>query len=146
MILVILVLQEPASAPDDTLAVVLMLPIAFTVSLAAFLAVVGWAKERRREREALYRHETARRLIEQGQMNHEQFAAFVREEAEAPLRWRREGLKLAGLVLAATGVGLLVGLGAVDDVPVRGIGWMPLAVGLVLFLYATLLAPRAPRR
>jgi hypothetical protein len=127
-------------------AVIFLIPIAGIIAIFTFLAVVGWAKERRREREAFYRHETARKLVERGEMNAEQFRTFVEEEALRPLVARREALKLGGLVLLLLGIGMLVGFMEVSDEPVRGIGWMPFGIGLALLVYAYLLAPRAGAR
>lgn len=138
----------PDSTEEITRFMVFLIPIVATFSLFTFLAVVGWAKERRREREAFYRHETARRLVDLGQMNAADFALFLEEERLAPMRARREGLRLAGLVLALCGVGFLVALIRVDnDVTVRGIGWIPLGIGLALLVYGYVLGPRLdPRR
>ena len=48
------------SGTDLQIAIIFLIPVASVIGIFTLLAVVGWAKERRREREASYRHETAR--------------------------------------------------------------------------------------
>src|SRR5258707_11463069 len=43
-----------------------MIPVVGSVVFFAFLSVGGWAQQKRREREAFYRHEVLKKLIEQG--------------------------------------------------------------------------------
>jgi hypothetical protein len=126
------------------LTAVLMIPVASTIAIGAFLSVVGFARERRKEREALYRHETARALVEKGGMNDELFRAFLRDEALRLHRARLETAKLVGLVCVLLGVGMLIGMRNADEVPVRGIGWLPVGIGLGALLYAYVFARREP--
>lgn len=131
--------------PENTdLSAILMIPVVSTIAIGAFLSVVGFARERRKEREALYRHETARALVEKGGMSAEQLHAFLRDEALRPHRSRIEAAKLAGLVCALLGVGMLIGLRNADEVPVRGIGWLPAGIGAGALLYAYVFAGRNP--
>jgi hypothetical protein len=135
------------NGPSDLArAMIFLIPIVATFSLFLFLAVVGWAKERRREREAFYRHETARKLVEQNQMSAADFAAFVEEERIAQLRARREGLKLTGLVLLFCGAAFLVGFVSVEEQVVRGMGFIPFLIGAAILAYVFLLGPRIPKQ
>jgi hypothetical protein len=127
----------------DTTAILLM-PVATVVALGAFFSVVGHARERRKEREALYRHETARAMLERDRLDAAAFEAFLREESLRPHRARLETVKLVGLVFVLAGVGLLIGLRAVEEVPVRGIGRLPAGIGAGALLYAYVLARREP--
>ena len=127
---------------DPGLELVVLIPIATVVALGAFFSVVGWARERRKEREALYRHETARMLVEKGAMSAEQFQGFLDEEARRPRRARLEAARMSGLVCALAGVGLLIGLRAAEEPPVRGIGWMFVGIGVGLLVYAAMAARR----
>src|SRR5260370_22792113 len=43
-----------------------MIPVVGSVVFFAFLSVEGWAQQKRREREAFYRHEVLKKLIEKG--------------------------------------------------------------------------------
>ncbi len=129
---------------DNT--VLFLIPIAGTISLAAFLAVIGWARERRREREALYRHETARRLVDQGKMSNEELVAFLREEVERPARARRDGLRLAGVLLAALGLGMLIAMRSIEDQAARHVGYIPLFLGIPLMIFAPAGASRVSKK
>ena len=123
-------------------AVLFLIPVASVIGIFTLLAVIGYARERRRERESLYRHETARKLVEQGQMNFEQFAAFERAEALRPLAARRRGLALVGSVLSVTG---LMFYGAFQQIrpeaapgmrELAPLGYIPMGIGVVLLLHA----------
>jgi hypothetical protein len=129
-------------------AVLFLIPVAGTIGIFTVLAVVGWAKERRREREALYRHETARKLVEHGQMTFEQFSAFERAEVERPLAARRRALSLAGTLLALAGLAVLVALRQIPEETAPGVrefavlGLIPLAIGAALILHASVPAKK----
>ncbi|UCF32419.1 MAG: hypothetical protein JSV78_08780 [Phycisphaerales bacterium] len=112
----------------------------------SWLAVVGWAIQRRKEREAFYRHETEKRLLEQGDASAEQFLQLRREEERTRWLRRREGLKVGGLITGAIGLGILLGLRFVDTgaLSFSAVGWIPLGIGLVLVLYAYVLYPESP--
>jgi hypothetical protein len=114
------------------------------VAFFSWLAVTGWAKQRRREREAFYRDETEKRLLDKGQASVEQILK-VRNQQER-VRWlqRREGLKLGGLVTTAVGFGIIVGLPMIEGTEQRlaGAGAIPLAIGLALLLYAYSFYPK----
>jgi len=121
--------------------VIFLIPIASIIGLTVLLSVAIWARERRRERETLLRHELDKKLIEKGELDAARLAELAREEAERQWRSRREGLRLAGFVLAASGLGLLIAQHFVGDQKLDGIGWPPLVLGLVLLAYAYFLAP-----
>ena len=123
-------------------AVIFLIPVASVVALGAFFSVVGHARERRKEREALYRHETARAMLDKGTLDARAFEVFLREEAQRPHRARIETMKLIGLVCLLGGLGMLVGMRNVEEIPVRGLGWMPAGIGAGCLLYAYALARR----
>ncbi len=129
--------------PDAAESAIFLMAGVFYVALFAWLAVTGWAAQRRREREAFYRGETERGLVEQGKLTPECLLAMRREEELARLRRRREALKLGGWICAALGAGLHLGLRFVEDKAVYQIGWVPLTLGMALLLYAHLLYPKA---
>ena len=125
-------------------ALLFLMPVACVIGIFTLLAVVGFARERRRERESLYRHETARKLVEQGQMNFEQFAAFERAEALRPLAARRRGLSLVGTVLLLTGVTFWGAFNGIKREAAPGLrelaplGYIPMGIGVALLLHAGL--------
>jgi hypothetical protein len=111
---------------------VALLWIVGTASTFTFLSVFWWALQRRREREALYRHETARRLIERGEA--ERAISWLREDEAAAEGRRREGLRLSALVWIATGTGVLLGLPKLQKEEAI-LGWVPLLIGAALLVY-----------
>jgi hypothetical protein len=121
-----------------------LIVIAITyVALFSWLAITGWARQRRLEREAFYRSETERRLVEKGE-GVEQILRLHRETACARWLRRREGLKLGGLITAAIGAGVVIALRFIDTngVSISSLGWIPLGVGAVVLIYAYALYPK----
>jgi len=104
-------------------------------SMFTFLSVFWWALQRRREREAYYRYELARHLIERAQgTDQAQFLAWLKEQDRLEDRRRRQGLLLGALVLIATGLGVIVGM---EDLAREEsiMGYIPLFIGLAMLLY-----------
>jgi hypothetical protein len=117
------------------------------VSICSFTAVVIWAKERRREREAYYTSETVRKLAELQGPNVSAAVEFFRDAEKNMALRRLEGLKVGGLLAVSVGIGMGVFLRAVDrsdPEPVFLIGIIPLLVGVTLLAYVYLLAPNRP--
>jgi len=143
------------SRPDFALLMLLFIPVVATIGLFTWLAVLGWSRERRREREAFYRHETARKMIEAGRLDHAQFEAFLAEEAARPAAARRTSLAIAGVVLFLAGVGLRLFLEELSNGaeaapgPPPSLAWIPLFIGAALLVCAAfeaLLARRSRRK
>ena len=120
--------------------VVMFVPIVGAVALFTFLAVATYAEERRKEREAYYRYEARKKALEHG-MPGETMIEMQREEELSGQRRRREGLKLGGLVTAGVGVGLLFGLSFITEDAVYTVGYIPLAIGVAIFIYGQWMAP-----
>ena len=117
------------------------------ILLLTLLAVVGWARQRRLEREAYYRHETEKRLVDTGQMTAEWIIKLRAEEERDRWRRRHEGLKLGGLIITALGATSIISLQLVEfvDHSYSALGLIPLGVGLVVLFYAYFLQPRHPK-
>jgi hypothetical protein len=116
------------------------IPIVGAVCLFTFLTVASYAEERRKEREAYYRYEMRKKALEHG-MSAETMLEMQRHEEQAEQRRRREGLKLGGLVTAGVGVGVLFGLSFVTEEAVYMIGYIPLAIGVAIFVYGQWMSP-----
>ena len=137
---------EPNAAQTVTNVMIFLIPLVTTVALFTYLSVVGFAAQRRREREAYYRHEVELKLAERGELTPDRLAQLRQTEDQDRWRRRREALKLAGLVTAACGAGMLLALrGTGDDAP-RGVGWIPLLIGAFLLLYVYVLGARSVMR
>jgi ferric-dicitrate binding protein FerR (iron transport regulator) len=108
-----------------------------------YLAISGWARARRREREALYRYDVLKRLAERA----EDTPAVVRLLEQEALRSearRRTSLEAAGLTTLAAGAALTL---ALLFMPV-GSGWLlgavPAAAGAALLVHTHLARKRSP--
>jgi uncharacterized membrane protein len=122
-----------------------LIPIVTVVSVFVFVAVATWSDNRRKEREAYYRHETYRKILEHSGESNQAVLDLMREEELQQARRRIEGLKLGGLVTTVTGVGVMVFLYFLDPVEaVYLVGLIPLLIGIVLTVYGFFIAPRSP--
>ena len=124
----------------------LILMVCF-VTVFSFLAVAAWLRTRLRERQALYKSETIRKIAE----SQDGTAAlqYLRESEQNAARQRREGQKLGGLITLAVGIGLMIFLRRVPmspeadrDTSAYLVGLLPVLVGVALLIYSYLLAPR----
>jgi hypothetical protein len=119
-----------------------LIPIVGSVALFTFLSIASFAEERRKEREAYYRYEFERRIVEQhGIEALDRLSARKREEEELAHRRSVYGSRSGALILMGVGAGMLVGLRWISD-GVSEVGWIPLAIGVAMLLYATVFAPR----
>ena len=102
-----------ASSGGDSFTAILMVGVIW-VAFFSWLAVTGWARQRRREREAFYRNETEKRLLDKGEATAEQILRVRNQEERVRWLQRREGLKLGGLITVAVGVGIIVALPMIE--------------------------------
>ena len=124
-----------------------LLPIVSIVAVFTFVTVASWAENRRKEREAYYREETYRKILEHGGDSGDRILGLMREEEAGRSRRRIEGQRLGGLITTAVGVGVMIFLYVlVDDEPVYLAGIIPLLIGIVLVIYGFFMAPRALER
>src|SRR5260370_26838352 len=116
----------------------LMIPVVGMVVFFAFLRVGGWDQQKRREREAFYRHEVLKKLIEQGgAAGGQQVLEVMRREVELRDRQRREARILGGLITAVLGASLMILLSTL--VPGGGVwtaGLIPFSVGADYFFFS----------
>lgn len=122
-----------------------LIPMVGFVSLFTALAVVGATRERRKERESLHRHETARRLIEAGRMDAAELERFLREEKLEPRYRRLAAMELGGGLLAGLGLALFPILHEIED-DLMPMATLPLFLGGVLTLYAASAKHEARKR
>jgi hypothetical protein len=113
------------------------------ISLFSFVAVASWADARRREREAFYKSEITRKIIETQGTGASSALELIREKEKIAARRRSEGIKLGGLVTTAVGIGLLIFLRVlIKDEPVYLSGTIPLLIGVAFLVYAYILGPK----
>ena len=126
-------------------AVMFMIPIVSVIAVFSFISVATWAESRRKEREAYYRNELLKKLADSTGDSARQVLELMREKELAVERRRREGLKLAGLIVAVVGLGLSVMLALlVPHEAVWSVGVIPLLIGLALMFHGYQTAPRTP--
>ena len=104
----------------------------------SFVAVLGWFDHKRKEREAHFRSETVRRIMESG----DSAAAleFVREIGKESALQVRSKARLAGLITLGAGIGLMVFLAAlVSGAPVYLVGLIPVSVGVALLVFTEIM-------
>jgi hypothetical protein len=111
-----------------------LIPIAGIVSTWLALSIIWWSLQRRKEREAFYRHELARRMVERYDEGQQQVLEWLREQDAADARRAREVLQAVGWVLLFGGSAALIGLGFTPrDESLFGL--VPIGVALGIFAY-----------
>lgn len=122
-----------------------MISIIVTASLA-FVSVMVWLENRRKEREAHYRNETARRIAEAS--DPAPLLEYARDLERADAAGTRTKARVAGLVTLAAGAALMVFLHqAAPGTAAWLVGLLPLLVGAALLLLSELiLRPRGAAR
>jgi hypothetical protein len=114
-----------------------------SVALFSFLAVSVWTDARKKEREAYYQNETAKKLAESSGAGASAAVELLREQERIALRHKREGVKLGGLITAAVGIGVMVMIrGLEHNEPAYLAGLVPLLIGVAMLTYGYVLAPK----
>lgn len=104
------------------------------VSLFSFLSVSQWSDARRKERESYYKNDMLKKLAEAQGPGANSALELLREEARLGAIRKREGLKVGGTVVVATGLGLLIFLKAlIPQEPIYLCGLMVLLIGAALY-------------
>lgn len=115
-----------------------------SIALFSFVAVAVWSDARRQEREAYYKSETIKKILEKEGPAATAALELFREEERIAIRRRVEGIKLGGLVTAVVGISLFPLLRGIEPKePVYLAGLIPLAIGVALLVYGYILAPKA---
>ena len=92
---------------------------------------------------AYYRAESIKKLADMQGAGADAVLTVLREEEKIGARRTREGLKLAGFITCAVGLGLLIALRAIiPDMPVFLVGFIPALVGVALLAYGYTYAPK----
>lgn len=112
----------------------LLIPIVAIVSTFSFIGVAAWVDGRRKEREAFYRSEVLKKVVETPGDNSAQVLAMMREEERIAEVRRIEAQKLGGLVTTSVGVALIVLFYSLNP-HLWPIGLIVLGVGVALLLH-----------
>lgn len=122
----------------------IMFPVLICFVVFAFISVMTWMGERRKEREAFYRSEILKKIADGAGAGTQQILELIQQEQRDMRIRTREGQKLGGLILVAVGLALIALLYMlVPEEAVWLSGLFPLLIGVVLLSYVFLLAPKS---
>ena len=121
-----------------------LLPAVGAVALFGVLAVTSWSEERRKEREAFYRSEVLKKLVDNPGSDSKPVFDMMREEENRTLRRRREGLLLGGFITTAVGAGVMFFLYRITDADeaVWTVGIIPFLIGAILAIFGLFVAQK----
>jgi hypothetical protein len=123
----------------QTLAV--LIPIVAIVGGLTFATIAHWIDTQRKEREAFYKAETLRRVTEAPTEGAKAALQLLHENDRVKRLQAREGMKIAGLINIAVGIGLLIFLHALlQGAAIYLCGLIPGFIGVGFLLYVYLLA------
>lgn len=125
---------------DPAVALFVFLAIG-AISLFTFLSVATWAGTQRAEREAFYKTEMLKRIVEIGGQA-DAALNFLREEDRIGMRKRVAAFKIAGLVNVGLSLGLMLFLRELMRNAIYLVGTIPLFIGVALLVYTYLLSPK----
>lgn len=111
-----------------------------------FVSVVVYSENRRREREAFYRAEVHKRVLEQPQGGVEQLRALLLIEDAAQDRQMRKGFMIAGLLTTAVGTAMLLLQGGGGSWSLWKVGWIPALAGVAMLIFVALTSSRRSSR
>jgi hypothetical protein len=125
----------------------ILFPLVVIVVVFTFTAIVHFVDSQRKEREAFYKTETLRRITEASGEGASAAVELLREDERIKASKTREGLKIAGLIQVAVGIGLMIFLHALlggQDRQAGSVylcGLIPGLIGASMLVYVYLLAP-----
>lgn len=138
-----LMLQNDSNLGDAIeRAAIMLVPVTFLMASGIYAAVVGFARQRRLEREALYRSDLHKKMVEEGRLTGAQLLAAKDMDRRDAWLARREQIKQIGIVMVALSLGLMgFSLFGDLDAAVRGAGFIPLALGVATLVYGRFMYP-----
>jgi hypothetical protein len=134
--------QGPEIAVSGNMGLWLFLSIGAVCLFVVFIPLTSFIDSRRREREAFYKAETFRRLAESSGEGARVAVELLRTEDRLKRIKTREGLKIAGLINIAAGIGvslLLYSLAGGHGSPFL-VGAIPALIGMAMLIYVYALA------
>ena len=121
----------------------LFLSVGAVCLFAVFIPLITWIENRRKEREAFYKADTMRRIVETSGEGAKAAIELMREEDRLKRIKKLEEFKLAGIINLGVGVGLTIFLrvllGSGSGSPFL-CGLIPGFIGIGLLVYAYFLA------
>lgn len=118
-------------------------PMVGILALFSFLGVVSWCDARRRERDAFYRNEIAKKMADIGEESRRSVLQFLDEQERIRVYRRRERLRLGGVITAVTAVAIMILLRGLAQDAKLGVppqvyltGLIPFCIGVVLVFFS----------
>jgi hypothetical protein len=127
---------------DSRMGMWMFLSVGAVCLFVVFIPLVSWIESRRKEREAFYKADTVRRLVEASGEGAKAALELMREEERLKRIKIQEGLKIGGLINIAVGLGLgilLYSLVGTHDSPYL-VGLIPGLIGVAMLVYVFFLA------
>lgn len=141
--LVLNLLFGPEVAVFSNYGLWLFLSVGAVALFVVFIPTVAWIDSRRKEREAYYKAETLRRMVEGSAEGSKAAIELMREEERIKQIKVREGLKMGGLINVGVGIALVIFLrsllGGSQGTPYL-CGLIPGFVGLAMLIYVYFMA------
>ena len=121
----------------------MFLSIGAVALFVVFIPTVTFLDNRRKEREAFYKAETMRRVVESSGDGAKMALEMLKEQDRQRRLKLREGLKIGGLTTMAVGVALLIFLRQlIPDQAVYLCGLIPGLIGVAQLTYVLFLSPK----
>lgn len=121
----------------------LFLSVGAVSLFGVFIPLITWIDSRRKEREAFYKADTMRRLVESSGEGAKAAIELLREEERLKARKTLEGIKIAGVINLCVGVALTIFLyamlGSGHGSPYL-CGLIPGFIGIGMLAYALFIA------
>ena len=104
------------------------------VALFSFIAVASWSDARRKERESYYKNDMLKKLAEASGPGAAAAIELLREQDRLQTLRKRQGMKIGGIVVFGTGIGLLVFLHMLlPQQPIYMVGVLMMLIGIALY-------------
>jgi hypothetical protein len=118
-----------------------LIPVVALTGVFALAVVAIWSSQKRREREAYYRHELAKQVVARGG-DPEELTRVYAKQSTGETRRKLASVKLGGIVLLSIGVSV-IGLLWTIVPEVWAAGLPPTLLGLALIAWAVISEPDA---
>lgn len=104
------------------------------VALFSFIAVASWSDNRRKERESYYKNDMLKKLAESSGAGATAAMELMREEDRLQVVRKRQDMKVGGMVVFGTGIGVLAFLYMLlPHQPIYMVGVLLMMVGASLY-------------
>lgn len=118
----------------------LFLSIGAVCLFVVFIPLTSWIESRRKEREAFYKADTMRRLVDASGEGAKAALELMREEDRLKRVKMLEGLKIGGAINIAVGLGLVIMMYSMAGKSVALVGAIPGMVGVAMLVYVYFMA------